>query len=181
MADAVALELSRPVAIDRIGSAPHVVRIAADAAERDALARRYGILGVGRLDATATLRRIRAGHLIEVVVSLSADVTQTCVATLEPVAQSVADEAILTFVPAGGAGRRGPAPDEVDIAGLDEPEPLEGAELDVGELVAQQLSLALDPYPRHPDAQAAESADAGAGERAPPLAGLAAWKPRRPS
>lgn len=179
-------ELSRPVPVERIGSARHTVRIVADAVERAALAQRFGIVAIDRLEATATLRRIRAGQLIEVALSLSADVTQTCVVTLDPVAQSVTETLTLRFGPTGGAegDRRGAAASEVDIGGLDEPEPLDGPELDVGELVAQQLSLALDPYPRHPEAADAEPLVESGGDAEPsvvPLAGLAAWKPRQPS
>src|SRR4051812_39802572 len=86
-------ELSRPVALDRIGSARHTVRILANDDERAALARRFGIPSVDRLEATATLRRVRAGHLIEVAIALAADVTQTCVVTLEPIAQAVTEAA----------------------------------------------------------------------------------------
>lgn len=40
------------------------------------------------------------------------------------------------------------ADDEIDVdPNIDDPEPLESDELDVGEIVAQELSLALDPYP----------------------------------
>ena len=38
-------------------------------------------------------------------------------------------------------------------AQADAPEPLSGNLLDVGEIVAEQLSLAADPYPRRPGAK----------------------------
>jgi hypothetical protein len=43
--------------------------------------------------------------------------------------------------------------DEVVIVGdVDIIESLEGGRIDIGEAVAQQLSLALDPFPRTPEA-----------------------------
>ena len=38
-----------------------------------------------------------------------------------------------------------------NIADLDDAEPLEGETLDIGEIVAEELSLAMDPYPRRRD------------------------------
>jgi len=40
----------------------------------------------------------------------------------------------------------------VDAASEDAPEPLEGDEIDLGELMAEQLGLGIDPYPRRPGA-----------------------------
>jgi uncharacterized metal-binding protein YceD (DUF177 family) len=78
-------------------------------------------------------------------------------------------------------------------AQADAPEPLSGNMLDVGEIVAEQLSLAADPYPRRPGAKLEDvmpkprkgekaEMEAGKGEqRRHPFAGLAALrdKPRR--
>ncbi len=71
----------------------------------------------------------------------------------------------------------------------DAPEPLTGNMLDVGEIVAEQLSLTADPYPRRPGIKLEDvlpkptAAPAGSApeQRRHPFAGLAALKdkPRR--
>jgi uncharacterized metal-binding protein YceD (DUF177 family) len=116
-------------------------RIAADPAERAALAVRFALESLDRLEAEITLERMPGG-LVRLAASLSADVVQSCVVTLEPVANAVAEEFTLLFGP-GESAR------EIVLNGEDETvEPLDGDRLDVGEMVAQQLSLALDPFPR---------------------------------
>ena len=65
-------------------------------------------------------------------------------------------------MPLHAAGRRPPADLDWDqLAWDDDVEPLEGVELDVGEIFAQQLALALDPYPRAADADALVARELG--------------------
>ena len=127
-------EFPRPVDINRLpGETVH--EIEARPSEREALARRFGLLGVERLAAEVRLVPIRDGVRLEA--RFEADVVQECVVTLEPVRNRVADRFELVY---GGAGAAG---DPETIA-----EPLDGETIDIGEAVAQQLSLSLDPYPR---------------------------------
>ena len=81
---------------------------------------------------------------------LEADVVQSCVVTLEPVAATVVEPSST-----GCSARKCPseALDEVEIdAEAELPEPVVDGRLDLGEILAQELSLALDPYPRSPEA-----------------------------
>ncbi|MEM6491718.1 MAG: DUF177 domain-containing protein, partial [Pseudomonadota bacterium] len=48
----------------------------------------------------------------------------------------------------------------------DAPEPVDGDAIDLGELAAQALSLALDPHPRAPDAP--DDASYAEADSAPP-------------
>ncbi len=41
---------------------------------------------------------------------------------------------------------------ELDVEGAEAPEPVPDGWIDLGELAAEQLGLAIDPYPRKPDA-----------------------------
>lgn len=170
-------EFSRRVPLDRLdeGEAPGelVEVIAADAAERAALAQRFGLPALDRLEATVRLGRCAGGRVITVTGTLSADVTQTCVVTLEPFATRVED----TFETRFETGPHAAPPAEVVLAPDEEepPEPLEGSVLDIGELTAQYLSLALDPHPRAPGVQF-EYQDADArqeGAASGPFAALA--------
>jgi len=136
-------EFSRPFPLAQLTAAPEHVSIAASAAECRRLADRCGLLGLAALNAELDLRRGPLGE-VEVAGALVAQVTQECVVTLEPFTATVEDRFDLRFAP-------GPAPtgDLVIEAGAEEPpEPLEGDALDLGEIVAGQLALALDPHPR---------------------------------
>lgn len=153
-------EFSREVEIARVPAGGRPFRIAAEPAERSALAARFGIERIDRLVAEGTVTRAVSGTSVTVAGRLEAEVVQRCVVTLEPVASRVVAELSRIFVP--GAG---PSTGEVVVDPLaDEPEPLEGGTLDLGEIVAEELALALDPYPRAPGAALAGLEPVGAGE-----------------
>jgi uncharacterized metal-binding protein YceD (DUF177 family) len=85
----------------------------------------------------------------------AAEFAQCCAVTLEPVRGAVSDRFSLVY---------GPAPEEEQEIALttDEPafEPLDGNSIDIGEAVAQELSLALPIFPRDPEATIDEAATA---------------------
>lgn len=140
-------EFSRPVDVSRL-ERPELHEIEADAGERAALAARFGVTAVDRLVAKLAVRQVAGGPLIRVSGRFEADIEQPCVVTLEPVRSRVEDEVEIEFGPATEA----PVGD-VDVAEeADLPEPLEGDEIDLGEIVAQFLSVSIDPYPRAPGA-----------------------------
>jgi uncharacterized metal-binding protein YceD (DUF177 family) len=143
-------EFPRPVDLTRLGREEAVHEIAASEAERAALARRFGLLSLDRLEARVRLCRL-AGGLVRLAAELEAHVVQECVVTLEPVPSRLEERFSLVYG----------ALDETTEVVLDEAEetvePLEGDRLDIGEAVAQQLSLVLDPYPRAPGASLAET------------------------
>ncbi len=150
-------EFSRPVALARLGVEPFRQEIEAAAGERERLARRLGLEALDRLRAAVTLHR-QADATVLLEARFEAAFTQTCVVTLESVPGAVSGSFALLYGPADAA------PSEVDAAAdADEPvfEPLCGAAIDIGEAVAQELSLALPEFPRHPDAPA-EPVDAAA-------------------
>jgi uncharacterized metal-binding protein YceD (DUF177 family) len=141
-------ELSRPVRTDTLGTTPRTVRITADPAERAALARRFNLVGLGRLEAEVHIHRGNPDIMAEG--RLEAELVQSCVATDVDVPASLAGTFTIRFrpEPANGAPE-----DEVEL-GEEELDVMfyDGAMLDVGEAVAQTLALNLDPYPRAPDA-----------------------------
>ena len=161
-------EFSRPVAIEGIGPKAQTRRIEAGELERRGLAQRFGLVALHGLSASLELWR-PAGDLVHAKGHLAADLVQSCVVTLDPVAATLDEPFHLLLGPLGGAPEDAGGPDL--IVDLDEPEPLEGDAVDLGELVAQQLSLALDPYPRSAaagDSTADRAAGAAPGEGTPP-------------
>ncbi|MCW3846541.1 DUF177 domain-containing protein [Sphingomonas sp. LB-2] len=162
-------EFSRPHPLDRIGAGEVSVSVAADEGERARLARRFGLIAIDALSADYRLRR--EGEAVHAGGHLSARVTQACVATGDPVPASVEEDFDLRFLPESAAG------DEVEI----DSEELDtvfytGGAIDLGEAAAETLALALDPFPRSPEAAAVLRAAGVIGEdevvRSSPFAAL---------
>lgn len=169
-------EFSRPLEIDQIGAEGVSLEIEADPAEREALARRFGLVRLDRLHATATVSPV-SRKLFRVEASFEAEVVQTCVVTLDPFPAPVSERFSALFGE-GGPGLAALISSEEE----DQPESIEGGAIDLGETVAQHLALALDPHPRKPGASvpavyAPGTAEEGEG-RVKPFAGLGALKPR---
>ena len=163
-------EFSRPVALARIPPGGREERFDAKPAERDALARRFGIPAINRLTAVLRLRP-EPGGTFSAEGRLSAEVVQACVVTLDPVTQQVEEPVALRILPEGAEASEDPeGPDEIEA---------EGDAADLGEALAEQLSLALDPYPRAPGAALPQEGEGGAEAPSGPFAALASLrKPR---
>ena len=165
-------EFSRLVRIDTIGDQPRAMTIAAEPAERGALARRFGLVAIDRLEAEVSLHR--NGQDVVANGRIVADVVQSCVITDVPVPAKVDAPFVLTFRTDAPAA---PKDDEIEL-GDEEMDVVfyDGGAIDVGEAVAQTLALSLDPYPRAPEAAAAlrEAGVKDEGEAGPfgALAGL---------
>jgi hypothetical protein len=139
------LEFSRPVDVMRLRPGGSSYEIAASAEECAALARRFDLLTLDRLTARVELKPV-AGGFYRLTAALEAALAQACIITLEPVASRVEETFSLLY---GALDLQ----EEVLLDGVSETvEPLEGGIVDIGEAVAQQLSLALDPFPRAPSA-----------------------------
>ncbi|HYZ34848.1 MAG TPA: DUF177 domain-containing protein [Crenalkalicoccus sp.] len=147
-------EFSRPLVLALVGPEGRREVLEASEAERAALARRFGIPAIARLRAELSLRPEPDGA-VRAEGRLEAEVTQDCVVTLEPVEQRVEEPVSLRLLPPGEEPDEGP--EEADEI------PTEGGIADLGEAIAEQLALALDPYPRAPGA---ELPDGAAGEGA---------------
>lgn len=171
-------EFSRIVTPDRLG-APRIVEcLEASPAERDAVARRLGILAVDRLAAELTVKSL-GGRLFRVEGRWEAAVQQACVVTLEPVPARLEGRLEASYE-AGGKAAGGGSEVVVDPEADDPPEVLPAEGVDLGELVVQELAVALDPYPRAPGAEVpAEFQPSGAEEVKGPFAALAALKVKK--
>lgn len=184
-------EIERMVDLDRMGTGSAALDITASDGERAALTRRFGFLGLPAFSARVTVDRRLGGQVI-VEGRLRGTIVQACILTLEPVTQEL-DETFRIVFKQDLAEERDPESGEALLsAQTDAPEPLAGNMLDVGEIVAEQLSLAADPYPRRPGAKLEDvlpkprkggKGGGGGGkaeQRRHPFAGLAALrdKPR---
>ena len=184
-------EIERMVDLDRMGSGSAALDITASDGERAALAKRFGFIGLPVFSARVTVDR-RPGQVI-VEGRLRGTIVQACILTLDPVTQELDDTFRIVFRQDLTEERDPESGEALLSAQADAPEPLSGNMLDVGEIVAEQLSLAADPYPRRPGARLEDvlpkprkggksGRDAGKAEqRRHPFAGLAALrdKPRR--
>ena len=144
-------EFSRPVRVDQIPASGTVREISAGEEERRALAKRFGIVAIDTLAAAVRLHRTRQGD-IGVSGRLSARVVQECVVTLDPVESEIDERVTLLFRP---VGKETLDEKKVVIPADEDFEPFVGDSLDIGEAVAVELALCLDPFPRAPAADAA--------------------------
>ncbi|QQP88738.1 DUF177 domain-containing protein [Skermanella sp. TT6] len=148
-APSIGPEFSRTVLADKVSGDETTQSIKANPQECRRLAARLDLRDLKSLTATVRLKRVGGGQMIRVRGTLEADVVQTCVVTLEPVENHVADEFETMFAPRHLIPEI-PMEVEIDPDAEEPPEPLVGNRIDIGELTAQHLSLALDPYPRRP-------------------------------
>ena len=145
-------EFSRLLPPEQLSLLPQELEISAEGDERRALAQRFDLLDLASLSAVLTLRPGPGRGAVLVQGRLEARVTQACVVTLAPVESRVSER----FEAAFSAEPIDESEEEELLDGEGElPEPLPPEGLDLGELVAQQLAIALDPYPRAGDADSA--------------------------
>lgn len=166
-------EFSRRQAVDTLGDAPRRLDLAAEEGERAALARRFALIAIDRLEASLTLRWSDAEVIAEG--QLDAAITQACAATGEPVPAKVQAPFEIRFRPLSDAAAAG---EEVELGegDMDVVFYRDGA-IDVGEAVAETLLLNLDPYPRAPGAaDALKAAGVKSEEEAGPFGALASLR-----
>lgn len=139
-------EFSRLERRDTIGTTEHAVSIAATEPERAALATRFGLVAVNRIEATLRIRTEAAGIVARGVVS--ADVVQACSVTDEPLPVTVTEHIAVRFIEENAVDE-----EEIELSedALDTMF-YTGNNIDLGEATAETVALALDPFPRGPNA-----------------------------
>lgn len=161
-------EFSRLIDRRQITAAP--LTLSANEAERAALAARFGLVRVDRLEATVTLAA--SGDRVEAKGTLDAAWVQPCAISAEDLPQQAQEKLSLRFVHAATI----PDPDEeIELSAEDADEvEYSGHSFDLGEALAQSLALAIDPFATGPQAEAARKKAGLSGEDASgPFAGLA--------
>ncbi|MBV6659165.1 MAG: DUF177 domain-containing protein [Devosiaceae bacterium] len=118
-----------------------------------ALAERFGLEAVESFRARLEATRGAKGA-INIAGTVEASITYRCGVTLQTFPASISEEFSQRFVPEPSEGRAAKA-EAVDIDPLadDEPDHLDANGAANGaELAYQHFAMALEPYPRHPDA-----------------------------
>lgn len=154
--DEVSPELSRPIKIK--GLPGKSVMIEANASEREALAKRFGLPGIDTLHAHVALEQ--TARAIRASGSLSAAIRQTCAISGEDFPANIEESFDLRFIEEGDlipdADEGSELEIELDADDCDEIG-YHGDLIDIGEAVAQTLGLAIDPYAEGPNADAARA------------------------
>lgn len=166
--------------------------ISASPQERKDLANRFDLPAIERLEARISLRREEGTHVIYAKGWLEADIVQNCVVTDEEIKSQIKDEFDAWYEDAeqdvvslqkirrerqsSGHDNETEMPDE-----RSEPEAIVDGRIDLGELVAQYLSLGINPYPTKKGLVLKDEAPAVLSEddaslRRNPFAALKDWK-----
>jgi uncharacterized metal-binding protein YceD (DUF177 family) len=143
-----------PVAVAQLPDTGLHRDIEADIAARNAIADVSDLREV--LSASASFDVMpRSGGRFHVTGHVKARVGQTCVVTLEPIENDIDAPIDLIFAPPDQIPQLADLVDEAaesDEEIPDPPEPIVGGIIDLGRLATDALLLAIDPYPRKPDA-----------------------------
>ena len=98
----------------------------------------------------------KSGGRVQVTGKVHARVGQTCVVTLDPIENDIDEVIDLLFAPPDQIRSLAALVDEAAQSEDDEvpdpPEPIVNGVIDLGRLATDALLLAIDPYPRRPDA-----------------------------
>ncbi|GAA0463765.1 DUF177 domain-containing protein [Parasphingorhabdus litoris] len=166
-------ELSLIIKHSDIGGAPVTGQITADETQREALAVRFDLPSIESITADYRLEA-KTDEIIFTGVILS-DLHQACAISGQPFDVHVEEEFNIIFVEKTDSPT---GEEEIELASEDcDVIEYQAAQIDLGEAIAQTLYLALDPYPRGPDADImAEKNGLKSEEEAGPFGALAALK-----
>lgn len=136
---------------------PTRFRYSPDAGDRAALAADLGLLALHRLDLTGEIRPTGRDELV-LEATLTAAVDQACSITLAPVPAKLSETIRRRYV----VGLDLPEGDEVEMPEDDSVEPMPEM-IDLAEITAEALALALPLYPRAPGVEFSQGLHAADG------------------
>ena len=143
-----------PVAVLQIPEGGLHREIDADEVARKVMAEIAGIREVLSVHASFDVTP-KSGGRFHVAGNIRARVGQTCVVTLDAIENDIHEPIDLFFAPPEQIPQLADLVDDTADGGAetpDPPEPIEGGVIDLGRLATDALFLAIDPYPRKPDA-----------------------------
>jgi Large ribosomal RNA subunit accumulation protein YceD len=123
-------------------------------AVREAMAKIAGLREICSASASFEMR-LKSGGRVHVTGQVRARVGQDCVVTLEPIENEIDEPIDVIFAPAEHIPQLSDLVDDAARSGedlSDPPEPIVDGVIDLGRLATDALFLAVDPYPRRPDA-----------------------------
>lgn len=169
------LPLSYSYNLSRLGNAGDAITFAADEAQRAAIAGWSGVLSLEGFTVAVGIRKLGPDRF-GLDFTVTAEVTQACVVTLEPVKSHLERKFQRELHFAGAVRHRLPESEVVlDTDPEEGPEEIESLHYDLASPALEEYALALDPYPRREGVEfAAPGAAAGAPES--PFAVLKALK-----
>jgi hypothetical protein len=145
---------SAPIAVEHVPETGLHRDIEADRAARDAMAELAGLREI--LSATASIDVTPdSGGRFHVVGRVRARIGQTCIVTLDPIENDIDEPIDLILAPPEQIPALADLVNDADESEADipdPPEPIENGMIDLGRLATDALFLAIDPYPRKPDA-----------------------------
>lgn len=145
---------SVPIAVAQIPDTGLHRQIEATPNECRALADLGGLREVTYAHASLELALMRQGR-VHVTGRVKARIGQTCVVTLDPIENDIDEPIDLIFAPPEQIPALADLVDdaaESDAEIPDPPEPIVAGAIDLGRLATDALFLAVNPYPRRPDA-----------------------------
>lgn len=175
-----AAPLERIYDLDGLGRAGADVTIAADAEALKRLAAWAKVEAVESFKGEVALKKTAATRF-SLDYTLDADIVQACVVTLEPIRSHIAQTFSRELHLSHGTGHRHAVKaEELTIAAGDDdaPEEIESPRYDLAGPLLEEFVLAIDPYPRAPDAALPELPETVAPPRESPFAALKALKDR---
>lgn len=147
---------SRPLAVTSLPQEGREVRVSATPEECAALKTELGLDGLRRLE--ARFRLAWAHGRLGVTGRITADITQTCVVTLDPFDSILDEDVEVQFVEAAPPRRNATVEQEVEID-PDAPDEIVDGRVDLGSIASEFLALGLDPYPKKPGVAFASDAE----------------------
>ena len=165
--------------LNRLSEAGYETTIALGPDERTELADWAAVVGVDKFEARVVLRRLSSARFAYSA-HLEANITQSCIFTLEPVPSHIALDITrnLHLVPhikkmIDLSGELSPASGDDEV-----PEEIEKSRYDLAAPLLEEFSLAIDPYPRAAGV-AFDTPSKENSERENPFAVLKALKSKR--
>ena len=136
---------SRLVDVDDITSDPRDYRLAANADQCAAIAKRLRVEGAEKFEGAVTLWR--EGQDVLLKGEVAARLARTCVVSLNPMTEDISEHFRLRFMR--------DLPENFEDEPEDEDfEQLPNDVIDIGDVLMQQAVLAMSPHPRLPNAEA---------------------------
>lgn len=146
------------VNLDRLPNLGRRLKIQADAEQLHLISKAANVISVGRFAADLHIVRVKGG--VQVTGRLTAESTQPCVVSLEPVHQRIDEELNRVFMPnpsntqTDSTQENAPGSESyIDLSDEDLPDYYEGALLDLGDFLLESFAMAIELYPRAPDAK----------------------------